>query len=478
MQTQGISLVTSKMSDVAPAKSAKAKDSGFDSFMTKRADKAEPVHGDAASGSRNPIDAGQAKGKAVKLTKGQPPESAKVNLKAGRDGGDMAVEALPEEPMDVTSLREQVMALMQQILGLDEVQLQDILDQMDLSVSDILFPVQGEEGAQTMQEMLMQFVMEVHGIADKAAFLTNSDLADEWEQLSGQIAQVLAEAGETGEQMSQMPQGAQAEQAAVPELETEPEPEQMAKAAPQAAVPEKELVTADQETANAQEEAVPTEAQKGFTVTVETETGQGGDESQTGSQAAQQTALPEETEAPARPGETAAQLFAERLTEAFQESHAEGVQETEVSMSRIVEQVVNQVKIRVMPETTSMELQLHPAMLGRVHIQVSAAANGMSNAVLLVENQMAKEALESQMITLKQTFDEQGLKVDAVEVAVSDFGLNRDNSPAFQERQQNQPGGRRDRGRHSDVAVEDEFEDDRQTETARRDGNSVVDYTA
>ena len=91
---------------------------------------------------------------------------------------------------------------------------------------------------------------------------------------------------------------------------------------------------------------------------------------------------------------------------------------------------------------------------------------------------MAKEALESQMITLKQTFDEQGLKVDAVEVAVSDFGLNRDNSPAFQERQQNQPGGRRDRGRHSVIAAEDEFEDDRQTETARRDSNSVVDYTA
>jgi len=57
-----------------------------------------------------------------------------------------------------------------------------------------------------------------------------------------------------------------------------------------------------------------------------------------------------------------------------------------------------------------------------------------------VENQVAKEALESQMITLKETFAEQGLKVDAVEVTVSDFGLEHQNREAEQEQQRQASG--------------------------------------
>ena len=45
---------------------------------------------------------------------------------------------------------------------------------------------------------------------------------------------------------------------------------------------------------------------------------------------------------------------------------------------------------------------------------------------MVVENQMAKEALESQMIHLKEAFNEQGLKVDEVEVTVAEFGLKKD----------------------------------------------------
>ena len=145
-------------------------------------------------------------------------------------------------------------------------------------------------------------------------------------------------------------------------------------------------------------------------------------------------------------------------------------------MTHIVDQVVNQVKIRMMPETTSMELMLHPESLGRVSLQVTAAG-GATKAMLIVENQMAKEALESQMITLKETFEEQGLKVDAVEVTVSEFGLD------HQERQdqQDQKNGARRRRFRLDAGAEDstaEGTDVQMVQAERRDVNSVVDYTA
>lgn len=91
---------------------------------------------------------------------------------------------------------------------------------------------------------------------------------------------------------------------------------------------------------------------------------------------------------------------------------------------------------------------------------------------------MVKEALESQMISLKESFDEQGLKVEAVEVTVSEFSLKKENG-----QEQGQPG-KRSGGRRfrTDSELGTDTEDDSaetgMTETARRDVNSVVDYTA
>ncbi|MCR5691905.1 MAG: flagellar hook-length control protein FliK, partial [Eubacterium sp.] len=171
--------------------------------------------------------------------------------------------------------------------------------------------------------------------------------------------------------------------------------------------------------------------------------------------------------------------FTENLSKSFEASGQEMVREA-TSMTQIVDQVVNQIKVRVMPETTSLEMQLHPESLGRVNIQVSAAAQGMNTAVITVENEMAKVALEAQMNQLKEQFDAQGLKVDAVEVTVAEFGFNSEDRPA--EDNPNQGGGRRSRS-HGNTDLENEGEVESinnrsETESSRRDVNSIVDYTA
>lgn len=93
----------------------------------------------------------------------------------------------------------------------------------------------------------------------------------------------------------------------------------------------------------------------------------------------------------------------------------------------IMNQVTQSIRVSYSPDTTSMELQLHPASLGTVNMNI-ASNNGVVTAHILVENEAVKAALESQLITLQQTFEEQGQKVEAVEVAVANYDLNKGNS--------------------------------------------------
>ena len=84
----------------------------------------------------------------------------------------------------------------------------------------------------------------------------------------------------------------------------------------------------------------------------------------------------------------------------------------------ITKQVVNQVKLTMKNDVTSLQMQLYPEHLGKVSIQV-VSKNGVLTAQIAAENEVAKAALESQLATLKESFDSQGIKVQSVEVMVS-----------------------------------------------------------
>ena len=92
-------------------------------------------------------------------------------------------------------------------------------------------------------------------------------------------------------------------------------------------------------------------------------------------------------------------------------------------MVDIVNQVVEKIKVSLGTESTSMEMQLNPEHLGKVLLNVSSK-NGMMTAVFSVQSEEAKAALESQMFTLRENLELRELKVDAVEVNVSDFDFS------------------------------------------------------
>lgn len=103
------------------------------------------------------------------------------------------------------------------------------------------------------------------------------------------------------------------------------------------------------------------------------------------------------------------------ITDTFADIITEDV--STVKEADIVNQVIDSVKLMASRELTSMEVMLNPEHLGSVHITVTAR-NGIVSAQIAAQNEQVKTALENQMVTLREQFESQGLKVDAVEITV------------------------------------------------------------
>ncbi len=88
----------------------------------------------------------------------------------------------------------------------------------------------------------------------------------------------------------------------------------------------------------------------------------------------------------------------------------------------IVRQLVDAIKVNVNSTFSEMELQLQPENLGKLNLVISSR-DGIITAQLMAENDDVKNAIENQLVMLKDNFEQQGLKVDAVEVTVQSHGF-------------------------------------------------------
>ena len=179
-----------------------------------------------------------------------------------------------------------------------------------------------------------------------------------------------------------------------------------------------------------------------------------------------------------------AQNFVNQLAEAV-----ENASNTPISYGvggqEIIRQITEQIRVHVKEDTTEMELQLHPASLGNVKVQLTSAG-GVLTAVFTTENETVKAALEAQLVQLKENFTEQGLKVESVEVNVSAQGFERSLDQQEQEQNRfedsrNKKGNRRIRLNGLDDSeeflTEEMSADDRiVADMMIRNGNTV-DYT-
>lgn len=150
----------------------------------------------------------------------------------------------------------------------------------------------------------------------------------------------------------------------------------------------------------------------------------------------------------------------------------------------IMRQIMDYMRVSVKADSSDLEMQLHPQSLGTLHVQM-ASKNGVVTANFITQNETVKAALESQMVQLKESFAEQGVKVEAIEVTVQthQFEQNLEQGRGQNSNQENEAGVGRKRTRRINLNAplmeeEPQTEEDRIAADMMSANGNTVDFTA
>lgn len=150
-------------------------------------------------------------------------------------------------------------------------------------------------------------------------------------------------------------------------------------------------------------------------------------------------------------------------------------------MIDIVNQVSDSIKSSINTSTTTMEVQLNPESLGKVFLSV-VSKEGIMTATFRVQTDEAKNALESQIYTLRENLEAKNLKVESVEVQVSDFNFSQSNGAEGQEQSNSAQTGKKKFKFDSDISETSDIPDEESANQVReqvmRDSGGSIDYTA
>ena len=305
---------------------------------------------------------------------------------------------------------EQIAAMSDEIVGqakqfimnkleVTEEQLNEAISELGLTEESLLNPSD-----------LSQLVMKLEGIETQGDMLTNPDFAKNLKDILSTMEEIKENVTVENLNFEEVVTDVQDEK--IEETVSEPEI----------------LPTVDEEVSV--EEDVDTTVPKVATLTTETET----DAMQKDADGNQSSGLLQHNE----PSEVDSQEtvindnqmltpqdFAAKLTADLTE------QVGETKANDIVRQVIDQAQVQVKQGVTSMEMQLYPEHLGKVLIQVSTH-DGHVTAQITAESEAAKTALESQLTLLKENLNNQGLKIENVEVTIA--------SHAFEQNMQGERG--------------------------------------
>jgi len=324
-----------------------------------------------------------------------------------------------EQIMEV--LATAAMQLVEQITETFEVTVEDVQDVMevqDISKTQLLEP-----------DNLSNLLLQLEGEEDMTSLLTDENLYQSYQEVMEELTSVLTDASEqigvTQEQLQQVIE-------TVVTLETE------------SFVATNEFSDQEVDTEPIQQDSIdaPNKDQEDFqTLSLEEE-----EESVEVKQPIRQAASRRERVEPARTiGDTSPQVERWNEPAAQTEQVADQPSVWDEDTQNIMRQVMDYMRVQLKPDMSTMEMQLHPASLGTLQVQV-ASKGGVLTAQFVTQNESVKAALESQMIQLQQSFEEQGVKVDAIEVTVQTHQFEQ-NLEQGRERQQEEPnrrtGGRR-----------------------------------
>ena len=133
------------------------------------------------------------------------------------------------------------------------------------------------------------------------------------------------------------------------------------------------------------------------------------------------------------------QVRAEQLAAAPEEVN-KVASRTTIDVQDIMNQITEFAKVNLSSENSSIEMQLNPENLGKVYLHIAATKEGNITAELAVSSETVKTALEAQIADLRTSLNQQGIKVDAVEVTIAshEFERNLEQNASGEEQQGSQ----------------------------------------
>lgn len=153
---------------------------------------------------------------------------------------------------------------------------------------------------------------------------------------------------------------------------------------------------------------------------------------------------------------------------------------SQVDTQSIMDQIMDYMKIDNSEAFTKLEMQLHPETMGRVVIEITSR-NGELTAQITTQNEAVRAALESQIVSLKENLNDQGLRVENVQVTVESHAFEQsyegerqsENSEAFASRPKTH------RIHLDDIDLEDEelTDEERMVAELMADRGGTLDYT-
>lgn len=361
---------------------------------------------------------------------------------------------------ELETLESDIRDVLKKGLDMDDEELNEWLAVMNLNVFQLLEP-------DTLQEFLLT-VTETEPVD----LLTNSDLIDTFQQIQGDMEQLRTVLDEKEVDLtSVLEQNVQR-----PEISTEKAVLEETKMLPEEPVLEKE----SQELPSAQPERSKTasegEPKNQFTV----------QEENTGIEVSVKVDRSKEKDTDAHSGQSEqtqqgiAGEIVNQLSQAVNElEDVPKAFSSEIQQADVIRQVIEQIKVFSGSDVNRIEVQLYPQHLGRLQIQIMMK-NGSMTAHITTETEMAKAAIENQLHQLKETFREQSMKVDAVEVSVatSDFQREQERQDSAGEQKGSRSG--RSRLRMNEFGMpEEELTEEEQIAAERLEAQGAsVEFTA
>lgn len=445
MQTQQIFGVSGGgMMFSAKSNSVKSGDSSFDQLI-------QMSQNIGAGNEQNSQSTEIKKASAATVNKAEQPEKPtevsaekKDNLQTAEEKPELKKTEVTEEAGDVEAaeraagILNQVAEAVKDLLGISDEELNQMLEQLGITNLQLIQP-----------ETLQNLVLMANSEQDAVVLLTDAELLNTVNELTAQVEQILQEAGITPEELMEAfdnPDFAGMVEEAVTKLtEENEEPEE------KSTIVEKEV-------------SATTEEKTEHNTEVRTED-KGTEDS-----------LKDRNSNDSTDVDGFAEQFLQNLQKAARDIGEVTGQKDMVQMIReVADQILEKIKVSVTPETTSLEIVLTPEELGKVNLTVSADADGMMKAKFVTESEMAREAIERNLVQFKEMLQEQGLKVDTIEVTVGNFEFDRNGQTGDNTQEEQKNGNRRF---ISDEEISQKDDNDQLAKIFMEGGESTVNYMA